>query len=129
MSIWPQLARWLCAANAVSALLAVAFVVAGASSLSMSWLGAVLGWQWGAITAVCLGCLLLLLALMGTAGARLRNRFTLLGFAALEGTVAFGTLLSGVWCLSLAGGSTTVSDLTWEAMDEQVRVLLSEGWD
>lgn len=80
-----------------------------------------LGLQWCAITAVCLGSLLLLLALLGTAGARLRNRFTLFGFAALEGIVASGLLLSGVWCLALAGGSTTLSDLTWEAMIKEVR--------
>lgn len=116
----PQLARWLCFANAVSALLAVAVVVAGAFSLSRA---TVLGLQWCAITAVCLGSLLLLLALLGTAGARLRNRFSLLGFTALEGAVAFGLLLSGTWCLALAGGSATVSDLTWEAMSKEV----SEG--
>ena len=120
----PQLARWLCVANAVSALLAVAFVIAGAFSLSTEWLGAVLGWQGGAITAVCLGSLLLLLALLGTAGARLRNRFSLLGFAALEGAVAAGMLLSGVWCLALSSGSATVSDLTWEAMDKEVMMVM-----
>lgn len=116
----PQLARWLCFANAVSALLAVAVVVAGAFSLSRA---SVLGLQWCAITAVCLGSLLLLLALLGTAGARLRNRFSLLGFTALEGAVAFGLLLSGTWCLALAGGSATISDFTWEAMSKEV----SEG--
>lgn len=113
----PQLARWLCFANAVSALLAVAVVVAGAFSLSRA---TVLGLQWCAITAVCLGSLLLLLALLGTAGARLRNRFSLLGFAALEAAVALGLLLSGTWCLALAGGSATISDLTWEAMSKEV---------
>lgn len=98
----------------------MAVVVAGAFSLSRA---TVLGLQWCAITAVCLGSLLLLLALLGTAGARLRNRFSLLGFTALEGAVAFGLLLSGTWCLALAGGSATVSDLTWEAMSKEV----SEG--
>lgn len=116
--------RWLFFANTVSVLLATAFVIAGASSLSTYWHSAVLGWQWGAITAVCLGSVLLLLALLGTVGARLRNRFTLLGFAALEGALALGMMLSGVWCLALAGGSATVSDLTWEAMHEGVRVLM-----
>lgn len=116
-SLSPQLARWLCFANAVSALLAVAVVVAGAFSLSRA---TVLGLQWCAITAVCLGSLLLLLALLGTAGARLRNRFSLLGFAALEAAVAFGLLLSGTWCLALAGGSATISDFTWEAMSKEV---------
>lgn len=97
-------------------------IVVGTLSVSTSWLGAVLGWQWAAITAVCLGSLLLLLALLGTAGARLRNRFTLVGFAALEGTIAIGTLLMGTWCLALAGGIATVSDLTWETINEEVRV-------
>lgn len=113
-----QLARWLCFSNAVSVLLAAVCVVAGAFSLSRA---TVLGLQWCAITAVCLGSLLLLLALLGTAGARLRNRYSLFGFAALEGIVACGLLLSGAWCLALAGGSTTLSDLTWEAMSKEVR--------
>lgn len=102
----------------MSALLAVAVVVAGAFSLSRA---TVLGLQWCAITAVCLGSLLLLLALLGTAGARLRNRFSLLGFAALEAAVASGLLLSGTWCLALAGGSARISDFTWEAMAKEVR--------
>ncbi len=117
----PQLARWLLFANAVSALLAAAVVVAGAFSLSRA---AALGLQWCAITAVCLGSLLLLLALIGAAGARLRNRFSLLGFAALEAAVAVGLLLSGTWCLALAGGSATLSDFTWEAMSQEVSRVL-----
>lgn len=102
-------------------MLAVACIVVGTFSVSTSWLGAVLGWQWGAITAVCLGSLLLLLALMGTGSARMQNRFTLLGFAAVEGVVACGTLLMGAWCLALASGSARVSDLTWKTLDEEVR--------
>lgn len=105
----------------MSALLAVAVVVAGAFSLSRA---TVLGLQWCAITAVCLGSLLLLLALLGAAGARLRNRFSLLGFAALEAAVAIGLLLSGTWCLALAGGSATISDFTWEAMSKEVSKVL-----
>ena len=100
-------------------------IVAGAGSLSTSWLGALLGWQWGAIVAVCLGSLLLLLALLGTVGTRLLNRFSLLAFAALEGAVACGMLLSGVWCLALAGGSATISGLTWEAIKEEVGFIWS----
>lgn len=79
-----------------------------------------LGWQWGGITAVCLGALLLLLALLGTASARLQNRFSLSGFAVLEGFVAFGMFLSGAWCLALATGSAPLSDLTWQAMNKEV---------
>ncbi|CAM9658114.1 unnamed protein product, partial [Ectocarpus sp. 8 AP-2014] len=118
-----QLVRWLCFANAVSASLAVAVVVTGAFSLSRA---TVLGLQWCAVTAVCLGSLLLLLALLGAAGARLRNRFSLLGFAVLEGAVAVGMLLSGTWCLALAGGSATLSDLTWEAMNKEIRNMEEE---
>lgn len=95
--------------------------MAGTFSVSTSWLGALLGWQLGAIVAVCLGSLLLLLALMGTGGARLRNHFTLLGFAVLEAVVASGTLLMSVWCLALASGIAEVSDLTWEYIDKEVR--------
>ncbi|CAM9319843.1 unnamed protein product [Scytosiphon promiscuus] len=101
-------------------------------SLSVSLSRAkVLGLQWCAVTAVCLGSLLLLLALIGSAGARLRNRFTLLGFAALEAAVALGMLLSGAWCLALAGGSATLSDLTWEAMHHEIRNMDEEHarWD
>lgn len=116
----PQLARWLCIANALSAILAVASIVLGTFSVSTSWSGAVLGWQFAAITAVCLGSLLLLLVLMGSAGARLRNRYTLLGFAALEGVVALGTLLMAGLCLALASGSGRVSDLTWETLHKEV---------
>lgn len=106
----------------------MALIIAAAFSLSESWLGAVLGWQWGAIIAVCLGSLLLLLALLGTVGARLRNRFSLLAFAVLEGAAAVGMLVSGIWCLALAGGSATVSDLTWEAIDEEVKSVPSNVW-
>ena len=84
-----------------------------------------MGLQWCAITAVCLGSLLLLLALVGTAGARLRNRFSLLGFAALEAAVSLGLLLSGTWCLALAGSSATLSEFTWEAMNNEVRLACS----
>lgn len=115
-------------ANAVSALLAMALIIAAAFSLSESWLGSVLGWQWGAIMSVCLGSLLLLLALLGTVGARLRNRFSLLSFAILEGAAAVGMLMSGIWCLALAGGSATISDLTWEAIDKEVRSVPDNFW-
>ena len=84
-----------------------------------------MGLQWCAITAVCLGSLLLLLALVGTAGARLRNRFSLLGFAALEAAVSLGLLLSGTWCLALAGSSATLSEFTWEAMNNEARLACS----
>lgn len=107
--------------NAISVLLAVASIVVGTFSISTSWLGAVLGWQWAAISAVCLGSLLLPLSLMGTVGARVQNRFTLLGFAALEASVGVATLLMGGWCLAHARGSATVSDLTWDTIAEEVR--------
>lgn len=93
----------------------------GTFSVSTSWLGAVLGWQWAAISAVCWGSLFLLLSLMGTAGARLRNRYTLMGFAGVEAAVALATALMGAWCLALAGGNATVSDLTWQTLAEEVR--------
>ncbi|CAM9278501.1 unnamed protein product [Ectocarpus sp. 6 AP-2014] len=35
-------------------------------------------------------------------------------------------LLSGTWCLALAGGSATLSDLTWEAMNKEIRNMEEE---
>lgn len=116
--------HWLYWANAISAALAVISIGLGASTVSPTWLGSVLGWQWAAIAAVCLGSLLLLLALLGTIGARLHNRFSLLSFAVLEALVAAGTLVSAIWCLALAGGSASVSQLMWDAFSEEVRPQL-----
>ncbi|CAM9708309.1 unnamed protein product, partial [Discosporangium mesarthrocarpum] len=114
-----QVSQWLRWANGGLAALAVSAIGYGSYSITLDSLGAV-GWQWTAVITVCLGSLLLLLVLLGSTGARLRNRPTLLLFVSLKLTVSLGTALCGGWCLALAGGGTSVSGLSRVAIEAQL---------